>query len=73
MSNPEGVVEVDRRGVRTPEIYLGASRNEEHLGNGLTTREGPQRLEMPAGGRLRQLEHVTELRDRELLSLESQE
>ncbi|HXV27191.1 MAG TPA: redoxin domain-containing protein [Candidatus Paceibacterota bacterium] len=47
MGTPEGAVEVEYTRVGTPEIYLGAWRNEQYLGNAATGTEGLQSPAMP--------------------------
>ena len=45
-SKPQGVIEVKSGGVRSPEIYFGAARNE-YLGNGAQGSIGVQKLSLP--------------------------
>lgn len=44
---PTATVPVDFAKVRSPEMYLGAFRNESYLGNAVGGREGQQTLAMP--------------------------
>jgi len=44
---PEGVQDVDRSGVRSPEVYFGAFRNGGMFGNGVAGQEGTQSLASP--------------------------
>lgn len=46
-SEPEGVVEVKPGGVRSPETYFGAARND-NFGNGTPFKTGPQTLSAPS-------------------------
>jgi cytochrome c biogenesis protein CcdA/thiol-disulfide isomerase/thioredoxin len=48
MADPEGVVSVDLTKLRSPEIYFGAARNEQYLGNGKGSLLGLQGFTIPA-------------------------